>query len=101
MSGDTTSISVRVHISGRVQGVWFRGWTAEQAESLGLDGWVRNRTDGTVEAMFAGPKAIVEQIVAACHDGPRAARVDKVTVEMTPRPADTAVGAGFRTLPTV
>ncbi|MBT6510918.1 MAG: acylphosphatase, partial [Rhodospirillaceae bacterium] len=45
---------VRVCITGRVQGVWYRAWTTEEASELGLDGWVRNRRDGTVEAVFAG-----------------------------------------------
>ena len=98
MVGNAAFISVRVQISGRVQGVWFRAWTAEQAERFGLDGWVRNRPDGTVEAMFVGSKPAVEKIVEACHDGPRAARVSEVTVEFAP--TDVASGSGFYTLPT-
>ena len=47
--------ALRVVIEGRVQGVWFRAWTVEAASGRGLDGWVRNRRDGTVEALFAGP----------------------------------------------
>ncbi|RPG00569.1 MAG: hypothetical protein CBC23_005560 [Rhodospirillaceae bacterium TMED63] len=46
--------SVHVSIEGRVQGVWFRAWTTEQAKKRGLDGWVRNRTDGTLKAVFSG-----------------------------------------------
>lgn len=71
---------VRIRISGRVQGVWFRGWTVDQAVELGLDGWVRNRRDGTVEAVFSGPGAVVDEMVRRCHDGPSAARVEKVAV---------------------
>ncbi len=72
--------TVCVRISGRVQGVWFRAWTEQQAAAIGLDGWVRNRRDGTVEALFAGEDALVDQMVAACHEGPPAARVDVVRV---------------------
>ncbi len=73
--------AVRVTISGRVQGVWFRGWTVEQARSRALDGWVRNRADGTVEAIFVGPLEAVDEMVVACHDGPPAADVVEVAVD--------------------
>jgi acylphosphatase len=76
--------STRVRIQGRVQGVWFRGWTVAQARALGLDGWVRNRTDGSVEAVFGGPAAAVAEMVARCHQGPSAARV--ACVEELPEP---------------
>jgi acylphosphatase len=69
---------VRVVISGRVQGVWFRGWTVDEATARGLDGWVRNRRDGTVEAVFSGAAETVEAMIAACWQGPSAARVDAV-----------------------
>ena len=74
------SRTVRVRISGRVQGVWFRGWTAQTAEALGLSGWVRNRRDGTVEAVFSGEEAMVDQMIAACHIGPAHADVEDVDV---------------------
>lgn len=67
-------------ITGRVQGVWYRGWAVETAQALGLDGWVRNRRDGSVEAVAAGEAADVDCFVAACHQGPPAARVDGVAV---------------------
>ena len=70
--------SVRVVIEGRVQGVWYRGWTVETAQALGLHGWVRNLGDGSVEAVFA--------MLAHCHQGPPAARVSSVTVEDWPGP---------------
>ena len=70
--------AIRVQIYGKVQGVWFRGWTVREASSRGLSGWVRNRTDGSVEAVFVGPAADVEEMVAACRSGPPAARVDRV-----------------------
>ena len=58
---ETAPQRVRVVISGRVQGVWYRGWTVDEARARGLDGWVRNRRDGSVEAVFQGP--------AAAHEG--------------------------------
>jgi acylphosphatase len=88
---------VRVTIEGRVQGVWFRGWTVEQATQRGLDGWVRNRRDGTVEAVFAGDDGVVDDMVAACWDGPGAAHVTNVRVQEEPTP----VAAGFEQAPTV
>ncbi len=67
--------AVRVVIHGRVQGVWYRGWTVDQATARDLDGWVRNRRDGTVEALFSGDDAAVEAMIEACRSGPPAARV--------------------------
>ena len=88
---------LRVIVSGRVQGVGFRYWTEDQAARRGLDGWVRNLTDGRVEAVFAGAEAEVDDMVAACRRGPRFARVEEVAVFAH----DNAVTPGFRTLPTV
>jgi len=88
---------VQVRIYGRVQGVWFRGWTVAEATTLGLRGWVRNRADGSVEALFVGPPVDVETMISKCGDGPPGARVDEVARE-TPTnkpPEDT----GFRQLP--
>jgi acylphosphatase len=72
--------SVRVCISGRVQGVWFRAWTEQQAVAMGLDGWVRNRRDGAVEALFAGDDGKVDHMITLCHEGPPAANVTEVRV---------------------
>lgn len=72
---------VHVLVEGRVQGVWYRGWTVETAQALGLNGWVRNLSDGRVEAVFMGANAAVETMLAACRQGPPAARVTAVTVE--------------------
>lgn len=74
-------IARRCHITGKVQNVWYRAWTVEQAQARGLRGWVRNRADGSVEALFAGPQDKVEDMIAACHQGPKAARVAGVAVE--------------------
>lgn len=67
-----------VIVTGRVQGVGYRAWTGDQAIMLGLHGWVRNRRDGSVEAVFAGPAELVAQLIEACHRGPPPARVDHV-----------------------
>jgi acylphosphatase len=67
-----------VLIHGRVQGVGFRAWTHHQAELHGLKGWVRNRRDGNVEAVFAGPGEMVEVMLKACHQGPAGCLVQLV-----------------------
>jgi acylphosphatase len=67
-----------VAISGRVQGVGYRAWTVDEARSRGLQGWVRNRRDGSVEAVFAGDATIVDAMIAACWNGPSMARVTDV-----------------------
>lgn len=70
-------IRKRVRVFGRVQGVWFRGATQHNARALGVAGWVRNRADGSVEAIFEGPPARVAA-VAFCREGPPGAHVDRV-----------------------
>lgn len=70
----------RVRIRGRVQGVWFRRWIEEEANRLNLSGWVRNRSDGSVEAVFSGEADAVDRMVDECHDGPPHARVERVDV---------------------
>ncbi len=67
-----------VVIRGRVQGVGFRAWTEYTALERGIQGWVRNRRDGSVEALLVGPPDVVDAMVAACRDGPRGARVDAI-----------------------
>ena len=86
---------VRVVISGRVQGVWYRGWVVDEALARGLDGWVRNRRDGTVEAVFQGVPAAVAEMVTACRRGPPMANV--VAVETLAQ--EDPVAAGFAQLP--
>ena len=68
----------QVMITGRVQGVGYRAWVDHQARNHNLEGWVRNRRDGSVEALFAGPADIVSDMVARCRRGPSSARVDSV-----------------------
>jgi acylphosphatase len=70
--------TVHVMISGRVQGVGYRVWTAHEADRRGLAGWVCNRRDGSVEAVFSGDDEAVAAMVAAVHSGPDGARVDAV-----------------------
>jgi acylphosphatase len=79
--------SVRqVTIRGRVQGVGFRYWTRRAATARGLEGWVRNRRDGSVEAVFSGPEEAVAEMIKLCRRGPEAARVE--TVEEQPAGPD-------------
>ncbi len=72
--------SIRAHliVEGRVQGVWFRDSTRQEAVRLGLSGWVKNRFDGTVEVVAEGPREKVETLISWCHHGPPAARVTGV-----------------------
>lgn len=86
----------RVRIEGRVQGVWYRGWTVDEARRRGLRGWVRNRRDGTVEALFIGPPKTVHDLVWACRKGPPAAKVVNISTET----AEDDGSEDFRQLPT-
>ena len=74
-------IARRLTISGQVQGVGFRYALADEARARSLRGWVRNRRDGSVEAVVAGPEADVEAVIAWARHGPPAARVARVAVE--------------------
>jgi len=92
-----------VVVSGRVQGVGYRAFVEAEAIGLGLSGWVRNRRDGTVEAMFIGPASAVEAVIGACRRGPRAARVDGVMARegRIEDLAQRGQGIAFVVLPTV
>jgi acylphosphatase len=72
---------VRLRISGRVQGVGFRAFVADEAEARGLAGWVRNRADRSVEAVLAGEDKIVDEMVGACRRGPPGAKVERLDTE--------------------
>jgi acylphosphatase len=72
--------SVRLRISGRVQGVGYRAWALETACRIGVRGWVRNRADGSVEALVTGEDEAVAEMIDSCRDGPFAARVADVAV---------------------
>lgn len=65
-----------VRITGLVQGVGYRAWVEQQASARGLEGWVRNCRDSTVEALFAGPANVVSEMIASCRRGPLSARVE-------------------------
>ncbi|MCO5131236.1 MAG: acylphosphatase [Xanthobacteraceae bacterium] len=95
--------TVHVSIRGRVQGVGYRAWTADEARRRGLAGWVRNRRDGSVEAVFSGAGDVVADMLAACRRGPSLARVE--AVEASPAGDDVldlrAAGEPFSLLPTL
>ncbi len=80
-----------LRIEGRVQGVGYRAWMVREARRLGLAGWVRNRADGSVEAIIAGPEPAVQALLTACRRGPIAARVDRILEDFTDLPE----GEGF------
>jgi len=93
----------RVVIRGRVQGVGYRAWVEHQSTRLGLQGWVRNRRDGSVEALLKGTSDAVTNMIDSCRNGPPSARVDEVADEAV---AEDALGlrrAGepFSVLPTI
>jgi len=92
--GDVRTVQVR--IAGRVQGVGYRYWTKRVAGELGLSGWVRNRRDGTVEAVFSGAPDDVAEMIERCRAGPPSAQVTSVDVaEDAAEPSP-----GFEVLPT-
>ena len=75
------ALQARVAITGRVQGVGYRDWAMATGRRLGLSGWVRNRSDGSVEALIVGEETAVGTMIEACRHGPTMARVDAVDVE--------------------
>ena len=89
--------ALRLLIYGRVQGVFFRDWTVKTASNLSLNGWVRNRSDGTVEALIVGENHIVDKMVEECRIGPKIAKVDNIEISNTIG----IVKDGFEQKPTV
>ncbi len=87
----------QVIIAGRVHNVGYRDWMVATARALGVSGWVRNRRDGTVEAMVDGETSAVEEFLRACRRGPRGAEVTEITENLA-EPLDEP---GFRRLPTL
>jgi acylphosphatase len=92
----STEKSVHVRIEGKVQRVWYRDWTVKQATALGLRGWVRNRLDSSVEAVFSGPAEIVDKMVEACKTGSPKSSVTSVKAE----PCDPPTQTGFEQVAT-
>jgi acylphosphatase len=92
------ALQARLTIRGQVQGVGYRYWAMMTGLRLGIAGWVRNRSDGSVEALIVGDDAAIGAMIDACRHGPAAAQVDAVDIE----PVDLDVlPEGFRQLPTV
>ena len=91
---------IRLKISGRVQGVGFRAFVADEAERRGLSGWVRNRRDGSVEALLAGEEAIVDEMVEICRRGPHGSRVENLGIEAASE-SDLTRPSGFEILRTI
>ena len=87
----------RIIIRGHVQGIGFRAWMTRQAQKLGVAGWVRNRLDGSVEALVAGDVAAVEELLRLCRRGPSLAEVVSISEELAEAPAAPC----FLQLPTV
>jgi acylphosphatase len=79
---------VHVFIEGRVQGVFFRAHTRDEALARGLNGWVRNLPDGRVEALFEGEKEVLNSMLNWCHQGPRYSYVDRVEIDWQPYRGD-------------
>jgi len=98
-----TEVQRHVVISGRVQGVGYRAWTEDAAAERRLRGWVRNRRNGTVEAVFIGAETVVIAMIDACRQGPRSAQVIDVQVRDATAGdlAQSNGGGGFLFLPTV
>jgi acylphosphatase len=99
MSGAIRWVTIR----GRVQGVGYRAFVEHQAMARRLEGWVRNRRDGSVEALFAGPVDVVSEMIASCRRGPSSARVEAVEEEAASPDALNLRRAGerFSVLPTI
>ncbi len=100
MADDQEGIASHLRIQGKLQGVFFRRWVVQEATRRGIRGWVRNRADGSVEAVLSGETAAVRGMVKACQQGPPAAEVSEVA--QTPsetHPTEDDFGETFRQLP--
>ena len=86
----------KLRIHGQVQGVFYRAWSRETAQALGVRGWVRNRLDGTVEMLVQGEEEAVRRMVERCRQGPPAAQVDRIDIEESEEEAP----GGFEKRPT-
>lgn len=95
MTNPLETSSVQLTISGRVQGVYYRASMQQEAQKLGLTGWVMNRSDGSVEALAEGSKANLEELIAWCQQGPAGARVAAVDTQWQ-KPENNFVGFAIR-----
>jgi len=95
-SASASAKTVNVRVKGVVQGVFYRKWTADNAKELGLKGWVRNRRDGTVEAVFSGDPQVVDNMLERCKSGPP----DAVVTGLESSPSQETVGEAFELKPT-
>ena len=99
---DLENFAVHLRIFGKVQGVGFRAWAKEHAEKKGLRGWVRNRSDGSVEVVFVGHAHVLDGMVTLCRKGPAGAEVNRVArIPGEYRPDKTEVPPGFQLFPDV
>ncbi len=102
MADDAEPMALHLKIQGRVQGVFYRKWLAGEAAARGIRGWVRNRSDGSVEAVLSGEMSAVRALAMACHQGPPKAQVTRVVqIPGEYRPTDDDFGEIFRQLPTL
>lgn len=97
---DKTYLTRHLAIFGRVQGVGYRWSLSAEAKALGLSGWVRNRSDGSVEALIYGTPEAVDALTAWAYRGPPSARVERVIRNDEPNPAKPETLAGFKQRPT-
>ena len=74
-------IARHVRVTGRVQGIFFRAWARDEAQALGVSGWIRNCSDGSVEALVEGHSEAVEELIDLLREGPPGAQVDRVAIE--------------------
>jgi len=95
-----TYLTRRLAIYGRVQGVGYRWSLTAEAKAMGLGGWVRNRTDGSVEALIYGTPEAVDALTAWAYRGPPSARVERVVSDDEPNPENPDTLAGFKQRPT-
>lgn len=102
MADEPELMALHLKIQGRVQRVFFRQWLTDQATVRGVRGWVRNRSDGSVEAVLSGEMSAVRALAKACHQGPPRAKVDRVVqIPGEYRPTEEDFGEAFKQLPTL
>lgn len=102
MADEPEMMGLHLKIQGKVQRVFYRAWLTEQATARGVRGWVRNRSDGSVEAVLVGDMSAVRELAKACHQGPPKANVTRIVqIPAEYRPTEEDFGEDFRQLPTL